>query len=256
MVIDTFMFFNELDLLDIRLNTLCNHVDKFILIESNRTFSGNDKPLYYSENSNRFLRFNDKIINVIYQYNSDIGIWSNEIAQRNYAENIIRDICKSEHDIILVSDVDEIFHPSVIERYVNWYLDGVYHCAQNMFLYYLNVKNRDEFENWKDPYIMRYRNFTNSLNAIRYSKPYENVLDRGGWHFSYIGGLNNIKYKIESYSHQEYNRKSFFKKLDKKLTNLVGIKGDKYIKVEIDDYFPNFVCNNIDKLTRKGLILT
>lgn len=65
MVYDCFSFFNELDLLEIRLNTLDSIVDKFILVESTLTHTGNQKPLFYAENKSRFKKFNDKIIHII-----------------------------------------------------------------------------------------------------------------------------------------------------------------------------------------------
>ena len=61
-VIDVFPFFNELDLLEIRLNSLDPYVDCFILSEATKTFSGLDKPLYYQENKERFKKFSDKIL--------------------------------------------------------------------------------------------------------------------------------------------------------------------------------------------------
>ena len=65
MIYDCFSFFNELDLLEIRLETLDNVVDKFVLAESNYTHTGKPKPLYYKINKARFAKFNDKIIHVI-----------------------------------------------------------------------------------------------------------------------------------------------------------------------------------------------
>ena len=54
MVYDCFSFFNELDLLEIRLNVLKDVVDKFVLVEATRTHTGRPKPLYYEENKARF----------------------------------------------------------------------------------------------------------------------------------------------------------------------------------------------------------
>ena len=68
-VVDAFPFFNELDLLEIRLNLLDPYVDCFILSEATKTFSGLDKPLYYNENKERFEKFNNKIIhNIVERY--------------------------------------------------------------------------------------------------------------------------------------------------------------------------------------------
>ena len=61
-VIDVFPFFNELDLLEIRLNSLDPYVDCFILSEATKTFSGLDKPLYYQENKEiRYMRDTIKV---------------------------------------------------------------------------------------------------------------------------------------------------------------------------------------------------
>jgi len=64
-VFDSFIFFNELDLLELRLNILNDVVDYFVLTESPWTVSGNEKPLYYQENKDRFKKFNHKIIHNI-----------------------------------------------------------------------------------------------------------------------------------------------------------------------------------------------
>ena len=64
-VFDVFIFFNELDLLDIRLNTLNDKVDFFVLVESTISFSGKPKRLYYQENKHLFEKFNHKIIHHI-----------------------------------------------------------------------------------------------------------------------------------------------------------------------------------------------
>ena len=64
-IYDCFNFFNELDLLEIRLNTLKDSVDYFVIVESNVTHSGQFKPLYYEENKERFKSFEDKIIHYV-----------------------------------------------------------------------------------------------------------------------------------------------------------------------------------------------
>ena len=65
MIYDCFTFFNELDILEIRLNELNQVVDKFVLVEANRTFTNQKKPLYFQENKTRYQQFLPKIINII-----------------------------------------------------------------------------------------------------------------------------------------------------------------------------------------------
>ena len=61
-IFDTFTFYNELDLLELRLNILGDVVDYFVINEANITFTGKPKPLYYQENKERFKKWEDKII--------------------------------------------------------------------------------------------------------------------------------------------------------------------------------------------------
>ena len=64
-VFDSFRFFNELDLLEIRFNLLYDKVDHFVITECPYTIMGDEKPLYYLENKDRFSKFNDKVIHDI-----------------------------------------------------------------------------------------------------------------------------------------------------------------------------------------------
>jgi len=48
-IYDCFIFFNELDLLEIRLKTLDKVVDYFVLVEADKTHRGKKKPLYYEK---------------------------------------------------------------------------------------------------------------------------------------------------------------------------------------------------------------
>ena len=62
MIFDCFTFFNELELLELRLELLSTVVDRFIIVEASKTHSGLGKPFYFEENRARFSRFEDKII--------------------------------------------------------------------------------------------------------------------------------------------------------------------------------------------------
>jgi hypothetical protein len=71
---DAFMFFNELDVLEVRLNELNSSVHKFVLVEATKTHSGNSKPLHYADNSQRFSAFHGKIVHVVVD---DLPVHSN-----------------------------------------------------------------------------------------------------------------------------------------------------------------------------------
>src|SRR3972149_5101095 len=128
MVVDCFLLFNELDLLEIRLNILNDVVDKFVICEAKETFQGKSKPLYYRENKERFAKWQDKII---YYVIEDIS--EEEKNKARLSPNVgagehwwIREFCQKESmlkaltfcqddDIIFISDLDEIPSPEAVK---------------------------------------------------------------------------------------------------------------------------------------------
>ena len=83
-IYDCFPFYNELDLLDLRLAEHYDHVDYFVLVEANKTFQNNDKPFYYHDNKNRFSKWRDKIIHVrVMDMPDGDNPWERETHQRN-----------------------------------------------------------------------------------------------------------------------------------------------------------------------------
>jgi len=138
MVIDIFPFFNELDLLEIRLNILNDYVDKFVICEATETFSGKPKPLYFKENEERFAKWKDKIVHyVVDDFPNDKEIYDKAIKSPNTGnkehwwvrefyqkESAIKALsfCK-EDDIIMVSDVDEIPNPNILKE-IKYALQG------------------------------------------------------------------------------------------------------------------------------------
>src|SRR5947208_2297917 len=114
MIYDCFTFFNELDLLEIRLNVLTEIVDRFVLVEAHQTHQGEHKPLYFAENRARFHRYNDKIIHVVVDgFPPDaVSPWDRENHQRNC---IARGLAGARlGDTVLISDADEIPRPELI----------------------------------------------------------------------------------------------------------------------------------------------
>jgi len=64
MIYDCFCFFNELEILELRLNILDSVVDKFVICESTVTHTGQPKKMYFEENKDRFSKFLHKIIHL------------------------------------------------------------------------------------------------------------------------------------------------------------------------------------------------
>ena len=200
MIFDCFTFFNELDLLELRLETLSDTVDKFILVEADRTFTGKPKPLCFQENQARFSSYLDRIIHIVVRDmpQSD-NPWDREHFQRNAVLRGLGD-CRPD-DIILLSDVDEIPRPEALLRLTS---DG--RClsllarypvglSQHMFYYYINVFDR---EPWFGTIAIRKKKFNmtpEELRTLRFRLP---RLRNGGWHFSYMGGSRQVRQKLNA----------------------------------------------------------
>jgi len=202
MIYDCFTFFNELDLLEIRLNELAGVVDRFVLVEATRTHANKPKPLYYYENRARYAQFGNKIVHIVVDDVPDgEDAWAREYHQRNC---IIRglDGC-GDGDTILVSDADEIPRASVVRP-----VRTLTRLGLRLSYYFLNYVTRTP---WIKSVILPYRVLREMPNvqAVRNVRPFTKVIKDAGWHFSYLGGIEGIRQKIRAFAHQELNKPEF-----------------------------------------------
>ena len=270
-IYDTFIFFNELDLLEIRLNILDDYVNYFVLVESNKTFTGIDKPLYYNDNKSRFDKFKDKIIHIIVDdmpnsfeelrirdtneltnliYHDCLTTpnvpkneiqWLREFYQKEFIKKGL--LNSKEDDFIFISDLDEIWNPTVDINYNN---NDIYRLNQKVYSYYLNNSSN---ESWFGTIATKYKNIKNySINHIRTPNRnnYINIMN-AGWHFTFQGGESMIKQKIESYGHQEYNREDIKSDIKNKIKNNIDVFGRTFSLLIDNSDLPLFVLNNKEK---------
>jgi len=207
MIYDCFPFFNELDVIEIRFKELYDHVDYFVLCESNLTHSGNSKPLYFQENKERYAKFNNKIIHIVcndpIEPESGQNMnWTRERNQRNYIINALRR-CKDD-DIVIISDADEIFSSKFIPQLKE--IDYKLHSLEmRSSWYHLNCVCEPRWTIGKAARFKTIKKYFNgNLSAVRNSGTEKFILDCG-WHLSYMGGHNKVKQKLQSFAHQEFN---------------------------------------------------
>lgn len=278
-IYDCFLFFNEIDILELRLEILNDVVDKFVVVESTVTFSGKEKPLFFNDNKEKFKRFEDKIIHVIIDDTPDDFLnipyivtpsttkeniknkilkcvelsegwprhekqWGRETYQR---EGIFYGITEcSDDDIIMISDLDEIPNPNEILKIQETVTTSVYDFKQKTYYYYFNLLKE---YNWSGTKCLRYENLKNkSINLIRQNKYTTNIIENGGWHFSFMGGAERVKTKIDAYSHQEYNNPYIVSNVENNINseNDPFFRG-KLFKMTIDETYPSYILNNLEK---------
>ena len=214
-IFDCFPFFNEIPLLDMRLNYLNKIVDKFVIVEGTHCHQGKLKKLYYDENKSLFKKYENKIIHIIQNsYPNHLGdTHSNFIYDYHTRNGISKGLKKClDDDIILISDVDEF--PDVDKFSL---FNGNLTIFKQLMFYFkfnLRVKNFDHDNGdglWPGTRMLNFKMFKNMTNVQkirntkvkkyawwRFDKPKLNIIDYGGWHFRFIGTSSELKNELEN----------------------------------------------------------
>ena len=265
-IYDCFPFFNELELLEIRLEELYDTVDKFIITEADLTHSGHSKPFYLRDNLARFEKYKDKIIvhTVTLNPKNDNppeDAWIRERYQRDAAMEVLQAIAK-DHDYVVISDADEIPKASAIHKYIADNRDLVGVLQQERFTYYLNYRNIGTEEPQLNSKIVKFKTLkTQSLCAIRYCDRYENLpvyynIDNGGWHFTFMGGAEKVKQKIQSFAHIEYDYPDKINSVEKAMKegdDVYSAKSD-WEFAEVNESYPKLIQRNKQEYIDSGWI--
>ena len=249
MIIDCFPFFDELDLLEIRLNELKDVVDVFVLTESPYTFTGIEKPLYFNDNKKRFKGFN--IIHTVYRPSGKYHPTVFEKHQKQFNLDSAFDTIFKAGDIIIQGDCDEIPKASVVKEAIKDKSWKSIRLRMSLFYYYLNCRELPTKRVWKNSRLLRPDGWF-EYNAKQNDKT-DQVLWNSGWHFSFLG---DVQKKIEAWGHaNEYNKPPFntpehIEKCKEQGLDLVMRKGRRAINFEfVEDlnYLPQYVLDNLDK---------
>ena len=256
------MYFDEEIVLDLRLNTLDEYVDFFVIVESVYNHRGEERKLLFDPN--KFKKFEKKIIYVVYKenpkeiekiFNNDnrgeksrkyiLNASLRENGQRNFILNGLNKA--NEDDIILISDVDEI--PNLENFSKEKFNHKIVLFKQDMFYYKFNLKlpnlvwsgtkackkkdlkSPQWLRNIKDRKYPIYR-----LDTLFSNTKYINMkfINNGGWHFSNIKTPIEIEHKLRSYlHHREFDENPMsIKEIDKIIKNkqaIYDLKVDKKV---------------------------
>ncbi len=225
-IYDCFMYFDEEIVLDLRLNSLNEFVDYFVIVESKFTHKGDKRELKF--NHKKFEKFKDKIIYLVFDKepeglfkindpkNDHGGYIMNALLRENSQRNFISEGLKlaKDEDLILISDVDEI--PNLKNIDFSKDKEKIIQFKQEMFYYKFNLKLPNL--NWTGTKGCRKKNLISPqwLRNVKDKKypffridtffsktKYTNIkfINNGGWHFSNIKSAKEIEHKLKSYLH-------------------------------------------------------
>lgn len=237
MIIDYFPFFIEKELLELRIHLLKNHVDRFVISETNKTHSGENKDFICKKLIEELNLPKEKIQvietkiaedNELFPEECDffycteakstkVNNWVRERIQRDALMSIINEF--DDTDVIISSDCDEIINPSYIslfsEQIVHPYLENAI-LKIPLVLLERKADKRVFSDNkpvmWdKSMVICTAKHLKNNGSPQKFrgdcgNNYYVNWLtdmDKNrfedcGWHFTWMGDENTIKYKAKT----------------------------------------------------------
>ncbi len=246
-VYDCVLFFNEPELLEIRLSELYKSVDKFVIVETIENFQGKFKPLYFEENRHLFKKFEDKIVHIALKERVQTNDpWERKAFQRNQIMRGLRG-CK-DSDIVMLSNTDEIVKAKKIKELIAPLVrgDAPAMCAkQRTYTYFLN-----RFEGIERGSVVTTYAHLKSVtpHEIRRQKGSFLTVDDGGWHFRNVGGLQRVLSKIVASTNAHCMDE------EKKDPNYLREQMEKGPFETIDLSFPKHVVQNKVRFREIGLI--
>lgn len=286
MIYDCIPFFNELDILKLRMQIMAPYVDKFVLEESTVTFSGQKKEMIFADNREMFREFEDKIVYIAVDDSPMSGVTTHE-RDKFQKNQLIRGMaeCRPD-DIVIFGDVDEIPNPETLQKILkNFDPTRIYHLAQRMFYCFLNMEEvsgnllsiTGEFpgiarKQWLGTKICSFGNLPEEgivyLREVSPEDPRSVRVAEGGWHFGYMGGdrdvAKRISVKVQAAAHQEYNKSRYLNEAVDRLLCGEDIFGRsaRFVRVPIDESYPAYLREHQEeyafliapKISRAGIL--
>lgn len=261
-IYDCFPFYNELDLLELRLTELYDHVDHFVLVEGSTTFTSIPKPYYFEENKVRYEKWLDKIIHIkVDDMPRNADAWVNDIFQRNQINRGIVDA--ADDDIIIVSDLDEILRPSAVKSLRNDTATDLWGFRMPLFNFKFNymMTTADKYGVWamatRKKYMvpadeLRFQRFQLVNFPYGYKDQRIRLVEHGGWQWTYFGDRDFAVNKIKSFAHTESNIPEIVDQIDidRSISHGDGVHPNpdyRFSPVKLDDYFPETITKNLEK---------
>jgi len=214
-IIDSFIFFDEYDLLEGRLEYLAEHVDYFIIVEADTTHSGKKKPFNLPQHWDRFGKYLNKIIYIPYvvdlsKFDATKASFPADLAnaQRDQIATVLH--VAPDDAYIMISDVDEIPDRTKFnQQFAKELVVGYKNILLGQILFYFNLK-RAMTTIWHGPVLTTVGRFKEmGPSWFRINRFDFMCIHQGGWHLSYWGTPEQVQNKIFNFADQEFNKPEF-----------------------------------------------
>lgn len=255
-IIDTFTYNGEFQVLKLHLSILSDYVDKFIIVEANKTFTGADKPLYFFRDQRFFKQWWKKIDYYVVNDWDDVELWGQATNSPNtkgashwkrefYIKESIHKALKSNNlqddDTVFIGDVDEIIDPTVVYE-----SDTPIKAKLRVYSYHLNNLSNEQFYG---TLIGQYGDIKDKcLNHMRSDASLYSKGDPLGWHFTNMGGMDEVRRKLnDSYTPETYNTFEVQQKLPERYRTGFDYLGRDFTYSLNEKDWPSYLTKNRDK---------
>ncbi|CAL0332996.1 unnamed protein product [Lupinus luteus] len=262
-VFDAVLFNNEVDLLTIRWNEMHPFVTQYVLLESNSTFTGIVKPLFYANNRDQFKFVESRLTYGLIggRFKKHENPFVEEAYQRVALDQLLRIAGIEDDDLLIMSDVDEIPSAHTINL-LRWCDDipPVLHLQLRNYLY--SFEFFQDTESWRAS-MHRYQ--TGKTRYAHYRQS-DVLLSDAGWHCSFcFRYISDFIFKMKAYSHNDRIRFAHYLNPDRiqdvicKGADLFDMLPEEYTFKEIIGkmgpiphsysavHLPAYLLNNADK---------
>lgn len=284
-VYDVCSFLNENDLLEIRLNTHWNFVDKFIVIEAGETHTGLDKPFNFDKD--RFAKYSDKLIYVTFDNfqdeinkypelldntatydrgpNAETDDWTRAYFQENYVVKVLEDLNAAPDDVIFVSCLDEMIREDVFKNCIPAFIDKSTQYANGLrpifffHLYLYAYKFNLLHKHWRDHYAAYLTEVGNLRKILPATIRHHSIMTHervpnAGWHFTFLDNTDGemVLAKQRSWAHSKDIYPGMKTKFDHTTTEEAVARffhDYQVTKVEITEQtHPKYIVDNLETL--------
>lgn len=240
-IYDCFTYFNESELLRIRLEELTDVVDYFVIVEASQTFTGEPKP-FYLDDLDWLELWHDQIIRVQVNFPKTMtSAWDREIHQR---EAINIGIFEPD-DRVLISDVDEIPRAKIVKTMPSALLPARLDVTQYFWSCHWQVPQHC---NQGARPVLCLGKHLQEYTPQQLREHEWGLIEDAGWHFSFFGGVDKIRHKIESFAHTEFDTEEYkdYQKILQRIEDGIDPFDRFPLKYcEIDDSFPKAMRSTI-----------
>lgn len=246
MVIDVCTYNGEKEMWDLRYNCLKDYVDFFIVCEARTTFSGQTKPLYFTELKTKYNNTFHWIIDENWTEEEKqqawaspntggAAHWTREFLQKESIKKALANMNPRDSDTIFVGDVDEIWNPTALR------LVGPYKLKLLVYTYYLNNRSSEEFWGTLKADYGTIKNMC--LNHLRTRAP--RTKNYFGWHFTSMGGTEFLMRKLtDSYTQESYATPQVLNNLSYNIEHNQDFLGRDFTYKLDESNWPEYLVNN------------